>query len=123
MMDTHSINKEFFRLRGKHNGANISDGEINLLVHIICVQNNNRIKNKKDYCSESDADFVDYLCLSHTDSGIKKVQRMLLALDRAGFIIRKGRAPRHIFAQYNIIDTTIEKKYNKRNGEFNKYGE
>lgn len=122
-MDTCSINEEFFRLRGKHNGANIGDGEIILLVHIICVQNNNRIKDKKDYCSESDADLADYLCLPQTDSGIKKVQRMLLALDRAGFIIRKGRAPRRILAQYNIIDTTIEKEYNKQNGKFNKYGE
>lgn len=105
-----NINPAMFRLRGTYNKAKIGTDEIVLLTYIIFLQNNNSAKNNKSYCSASDANLADYLYLEPGDASIKKIQRMLTALGNAGFISRKGKAPRQIFVQYNVIGELIEQR-------------
>lgn len=111
--ETYEINKDLFRLRGKHNGVNIGDGEINLLAHIVRLHINNLSANKKDYCDASNAHFRDYLYLPETESGLNTVKDRLKKLRTAGFINTDGKTNnRKIFVQFNYLNNTINSVVN-----------
>ena len=106
--ETYEINRDLFRLRGKHNGVNIGDGEINLLAHIIRLHTNNLNVNKKDYCDASNAHFRDYLYLSSTESGLKIVKERIKKLKTAGFIDTDGKTSnRKIYVQFDHINKLV----------------
>lgn len=106
--DNLNINPAIFRLRGTYNGAKIETEEIVLLTYIIFLQNNNCAKNKKDYCAASNAALSDYLYLPQGDASNRKIQRMLTALEKAGFISRQGKASRKIYVHFNFLGELIE---------------
>lgn len=107
-METYELNRELFRLRGKHNGANIGDGEINLLAHIIRLHTNNFKTNEKNYCGASNAYFRDYLFLPQNESGLKTVKERLKKLKTAGFITTNGKTiNRQIYVDFSAINDVI----------------
>lgn len=108
--DNLNINPAIFRLRGTYNGAKIETEEIVLLTYIIFLQNNNCAKNKKDYCAASNAALSDYLYLPQGDASNRKIQRILTALEKAGFISRQGKAPRKIYVYFNFLGELIEER-------------
>lgn len=110
--DNLNINPAMFRLRGTHNGVKIGTDEIVLLTYIVFLQNNNRAKNGKDYCSASNAALADYLYFPQGTASNRKIQRMLETLEKAGFISRAGKAPRKIYVHYNFICGLIEDRLN-----------
>lgn len=110
--DNLNINPAMFRLRGTHNGAKIGTDEIVLLTYIVFLQNNNRAKKDKNYCSASNAALADYLYFPQGTASNRKIQRMLETLEKAGFISRAGKAPRKIYVHYNFICGLIEDRLN-----------